>query len=151
MIVFLAYGQTYAQNFIRSSGKRFAIHLMGSTSNTIRPVIWHYNSQNRRWCLHCRRRVGSNCNWVKKWYWGDQDLDVKTESRSIELENLSALISIYTSLSHTICSSRSITRIKLWLVSFSLIDIDNLAQVVTGRQVLVTTTSFHSILQQVFV
>ena len=38
-------GQTHAQNLTRSGGKRFAIHSMGSTNGTTRPVTRHCDSQ----------------------------------------------------------------------------------------------------------
>ena len=34
-------------------------------------------------CSHCRR-VGGNRSRAQKWCWGDQNLEVKTESQSIE-------------------------------------------------------------------
>ena len=49
-----------------------------------------------------KRYIGNNHIQAQKWYQGNQDLEIKTESQSIKFESRGELIGIYTSLLHLI-------------------------------------------------
>ena len=69
------------------------------------------------WYL-CKKHVDGNCSQVRKWYWGDQTLKVKTESQSLESKSQGASISICTVSSY----KPTMTRVILSLMLFRSVD-----------------------------